>query len=132
MKSLWMRITVVVLALVFFFVAGWAFLYPYPDRRNIKYVFWKAGLYRLNLVQAEGEMILDPHRDNIVIGKTKAQLERRFGRLTPLADATEYARFCCQHGADCKDAMFLDDGPAPWMIVFQGDKAAELVLIKGC
>ena len=77
-------------------------------------------------------MISDPHRDNIVIGKTKAQLERRFGRLVPLADATEYAKFCCQHGADCKGAMFVDDGPAPWMIVFRGDKATALFLIKGC
>ena len=132
MKSLWMRTVVLVLVLMFVFFVGWAFMYPFPDQRNIKYVFWKAGLYRLNLAQAEGEMISDPHRDNIVIGKTKAQLERRFGRLIPLADATEYAKFCCQHGSECKNATFVDDGPALWMIVFRGDKATALFLMKGC
>ena len=126
------RILVILLLLVFAFVGGWILLYPSPDRRNIKYVLWKAGLYRLNLGEAEGEMISDPTRDRLVIGKTKAQLERKFGHLVPLANAPEYAKFCCRDGSDCDGALFIADGPEPWMIVFRGDKAAGLYLIKGC
>ena len=127
-----MRVVVLILLTVLVFFTGWVFMYPYPDSRNLKYVAWKAGLYGLPLGEAEGEMVGDPRRDSIVIGKTRAELERRFGRLVPLADATEYAKFCCSHGADCRNALFVEDGPAPWMIIFRNDKAVDLVLIKGC
>src|SRR5690348_9755071 len=101
MKSQALRIGAVFILAIIVFIGGWTLLYPSPDRRNIKYVLWKAGLYRMNLGQAEGIMILDPGRDDLVVGKTRAEIERRFGRLSPLSDASEYAKFCCAHGAAC-------------------------------
>jgi|SRR5215469_3163051 len=126
------RVIAIFCLLVFAFVGAWILLYPSPDRRNIKYVFWKAGFYKLSLNEAEGEMILDPHRDQLVLGKTKAELERRFGHLLPLSKAPEYAKFCCHDDSECEGALFIADGPAPWMVVFRGDRAVELVLFKGC
>jgi hypothetical protein len=61
------------------FFGGWALTYPSPDPKSIKYVFWKADLYRLNLDEATGTMVGDRHRDKLVVGKTKAQLRDKFG-----------------------------------------------------
>ena len=60
--------------LAFFIVAfvGWELTYPSEsDPKNLKYVLWKAGLYRMNLDSVTDTMIGDSGREKLVVGKTK-------------------------------------------------------------
>jgi hypothetical protein len=124
-----MRTLTGVLAVVFVFVAAWVLTYPDGDPKNIKYVLWKAGLYRMNT--AAGTMVGDRGRDELVVGKSKAQLRNKFGYLLTSADASEYLRGCYQN-SDWKGKQVLFIRQSPWMIAFDGDRATNLVLIKGC
>jgi hypothetical protein len=113
-------------------VMGWAVTYPSGnDPKNIKYVLWKSGLYSMNLDQATGTMIGDGSRERLVVGKTKVQLREKFGYLLPPADVSQYMEGCYQTSPwKNRDALFIRN--SPWMVIFDGDKATELVLIKGC
>jgi len=77
--------TTSIIVLVFFLVAvvgGWELTYwSESDPKNIKYVIWKTGLYRMNLDSVTGTMIGDPGREKLIIGKTKSELRKRFGYL---------------------------------------------------
>jgi hypothetical protein len=124
----------VVLALAFFIavVIGWAVTYPSDsDPKNIKYVLWKNGLYGMDIDSATRTMIGDRSREKLVIGKTKVQLQEKFGYLSTPADVSQYLRGCYQVSAwKDRDALFIRS--SPWIVIFNGDKAMELVLIKGC
>jgi hypothetical protein len=127
-----MRTLTGVFALVFVVIAIWVLTYPDDsDPKNIKYVCWKAGLYRMNLDTATGTMIGDGERDRLVVGKTRAQLRDRFGLLLTLDDASQYLKSCYQSsGWKEKDVLFIRQ--SPWMVVFHGDRATGLVLMKNC
>lgn len=125
-----MLISVIVVGVVVFF-GGWALTYPSPDPKSIKYVLWKADLYKLNLDEATGTMVGDPNRNKLVVGKTKGQLRDKFGPLLSPAEASLYVRGCYQNSS-WKDKNVLFIGQSPWMVVFDGDKATNLVLVKGC
>jgi hypothetical protein len=127
-----MRIVIIIIAIVLVFVAGWVLTYPSAgDPKNIKYVFWKAGLYRMNLDVATDTMIGDASRNKLVVGKTKLQLKNRFGYLLTVAETSQYLRGCYQSSPwNDREVLFIRQ--SPWMIVFDGDKATNLVLIKGC
>ena len=121
----------VIIGGIFAFFGCWALMYPSPDPKSIKYVLWKADLYKLNFDEATGTMVGDGNRDKLVVGKTKAQLRDKFGSLLSPADASQYLRECYQNSAwKDKDVLFI--GQSSWMVVFDGDKATTLVLIKGC
>jgi hypothetical protein len=127
-----MRIAIFLFALLVVCTGGWALLYPSSnDPKNIKYVFWKAGLYRVNLDAATAAMVGDPSRDKLVVGKTKAQLRNRFGSLLSPAEASAYLRGCYENSS-WKDRDVLFIGQSAWMVVFEADKATNLVLVKGC
>ena len=126
------RTVAVVLAFFTVMVIVWAVTYPSgSDPKSIKYVLWKNGLYRMNPDTATGTMIGDGNREKLVIGKTKVQLRERFGYLLTPENTSQYLRGCYQTSAwKDRDALFIRN--SPWMVIFEGDKAAELVLIKGC
>ncbi|HST10820.1 MAG TPA: hypothetical protein VLL05_10620 [Terriglobales bacterium] len=127
-----MLISVIIVVVVVIFFGGWALTYPSSsDPKNIKYVLWKTGLYKVSLDQAATAMVGDRHRDELVVGKTKAQLREKFGPLLSPADASPYLRGCYQNSSwRDKDVLFI--GQSSWMVVFDGDKATNLVLEKGC
>ncbi len=126
-----MRIVIVMFALVAICVGGWALVYPSPDPKNIKYVLWKAGFYEMNLDVATGTMVGDPNRDKLVVGKTKVQLRNKFGLLLLPADASPYLRGCYLNSSwKNREVVFI--GQSSWMLVLDGEKATNLVLIKGC
>ncbi len=120
--------------LAFFIVAflGWELTYPSEsDPKNLKYLLWKTGLYRMNLDSVTGTMIGDPGREKLVVGKTKSQLQERFGYLLPPTDASPYLRGCYQDSSwKNRDVLFIRK--SPWMVVFDSDRATELILVKGC
>jgi hypothetical protein len=115
-------------------LAARAAILTYPsesDPKNIKYVLWKSGLYGMNLDKATGTMIGDGSSDELVVGKTRAQLRERFGYLSTPADVSQYLRNCDQNSSwKGREVLFIRK--SPWMVVFDGDKATDLVLIKGC
>ena len=123
---------IVVLAFFIAAVACWELTYPSEgDPKNIKYVLWKTGLYQMNLDAVTGTMVGDPGREKLIVGKTKSQLQERFGYLLPPADASPYLRGCYQ-GSSWKNRDVRFIRKSPWMVVFDGDKASELILVKGC
>jgi len=132
MKSPLLRVAFIVIAVLVLSLALWSLTYPSSgDPKNIKYVLWKAGLYKLNPDVALAAMVGDPGRDGLVLGRSKAQLRKEFGVLLSPDDASVYLRSCYGNSSwKEKDVMFL--GPSFWMVVFDHDKATELVLIKGC
>lgn len=84
-----MLISVIIVVVVVLFFGGWAMTYPSSsDPKNMKYVLWKAGLYKVSLDQATTAMVGDRNRDELVVGKTKAQLRDKFGPLVSSAEAS--------------------------------------------
>jgi hypothetical protein len=126
------KVTVTVLVLIVAAAIGWQATYPSEsDPKNIKYVLWKHGLLAMNLDVATGTMIGDPGREKLIVGKTKLQLQQKFGYLPPPAEASSYLRGCYENSTwKNQDVLFIRK--SPWMIVFDGEKAKELVLVKGC
>lgn len=132
MRGLLIRIVIVTVVIISASIAAWALIYPsQSDPKNIKYVFWKAGFYRMNLDTAAGTMIGDSDRDKLVLGKTKQQLQEKFGYLLSPGDTSSYLRDCYQASPwKNRDVLFIRT--SPWMIVFDQGRATNLVLIKGC
>lgn len=113
------------------FVSIWLGLYPSEsDPKNIKYVLWKYGFYSMDLDIAADTMVGDAKRDSLVIGKTREQLKSKFGYLLALSEARPYLQSCHQQYWAGRDVMFIRQ--SNWMVVFDGDRAGNLVLIKGC
>jgi hypothetical protein len=107
-------------------------MYPSEnDPKNIKYVFWKVGLYRMDLDTAIGTMIGDRNREKLVIGKTKDQLRGKFGYLLAPSEAGPYMQTCYADSAWKEKATVLLLRRGPWMVKFDGDKATDLMLCKG-
>jgi len=106
---------------------AWAALYPSEgDPKNWKYVLWKHGLYAMNLDIGDGA-----GRDELVIGKSKAELQKQFGFLTAPAAASSYMQMCySQSAANGQDALVIRKSPS--IVIFQNDKAIDLILCKGC
>jgi hypothetical protein len=131
MKRLLSRILIGLFVLAAIVTAGWVLAYSdRGDPKNIKYVLWKHGLYPYTF-GFTGNMTHDSSAKELVIGKTKEQLERKFGKLVSLAEASlylkqEYEEYPYQQE---KDVCFIAE--SWWMVVFNGDKASDLVLCKG-
>jgi hypothetical protein len=132
MRKPGLRIALIALAFALVFLVGWSSMYPSPgDPKNMKYVLWKAGLYKMDPDDVLATMIGDPDRDKLVLGRTKEQLRNQFGPLLSPADASPYLQNCYQNSSwKDRDALFVRQ--SPWVIIFEGGKAAGLVLIKGC
>ncbi len=61
-------------------IGGWVALYPSSnDPKNIRYVLWKAHLLAWDLDLATYALAFDPDRNGLVLGKTKSELEGKFG-----------------------------------------------------
>ncbi len=126
-----MLISVIILVVAVVFFGGWALTYRAGDPKNIRYVLWKADLFKLDLNQATAAMVGDPNRDKLVVGKTKAELRDKFGPLLSPAQASPYLTGCYQNSSwKNRDVLFI--GQSSWMVVFDGARATNLVLIKGC
>jgi hypothetical protein len=110
-------------------ISVWSVAYSGEDPRNIKYLLWKAGLYKMNIDSATFTMVRDSGRDKLVVGKTKEELQSKFGTLLTLEQVSQYYREGYNLGWKGKDVLFIRN--SPWMIVFDHGRATELVLMKG-
>lgn len=123
--------TVALIVVASAFFGGWALIYPSPDPRSLSYVSWKAGFHSMDLDLAAQTMIGDPSREKLVVGKTVSELQERFGTLREASEASEYLRNCYQN-SPWKDNKVLFIRKTAWMVIFEGERATDLVLIKGC
>jgi hypothetical protein len=128
-RPLLIPLTFIVAVATFF--GGWELTYPSDsDPKNFRYVFWKAGVWKMNLDTATATMVGDANRDKLVVGKSVSELRERFGFLLNPSQTTEYLRSCNQTPT-WKDQKVLFLRNSPWMVVFEGDRATNLVLCKG-
>ena len=82
---------ILALAVAFLTVAAWMLTYPSAgDPKNLRYVFWKAGVYKLDPDVVTETMIGDSDRDRIVVGKSEVQLKDLFGYLVAPPEASPY------------------------------------------
>ena len=125
-------IFIISVAFVLIVLGGWEWTYPSDsDPKSLGYLLWKAGLYKMNLTTATGIMVGDSGSKKLIVGKTIPELERRFGTLLTPSGTSQYNRGCYQDSY-WKDNKVLFIRNSPWMLVFDGDKASDLVLMKGC
>ena len=123
---------VTIVALGVLFVTAWAGAYSgEADPKNIKYILWKHNLYEISHEQVIATMIGDRYRNRLVVGKTNLQLRDRFGPLLSAEGTSPYNKWCYENSG-WKDKRVLFIAESPWMVVFDGDRATDLVLIKGC
>jgi len=109
----------------------WQIAYPdHSDPKNLRYQLWKMRCATFNLDEACGTMIGDTSREKLVLGKSKSQLEQRFGFLTKPEEAGPYlGGFYKKSSWNGRDVLFIRH--SPWMVVFENGKASDLVLVKG-
>lgn len=129
-----MIVTTILFFVVSVFFGGWMITYPSTaDPKNLGYVLWKAGIYRMNLDKVTEAMVGDgdPEKNKIVIGKTESELRKEFGYLVVPSQASPYLKRCYQTSY-WKDQSVLFIRNSQWMVVFRDGKASDLILIKGC
>jgi len=131
-KSLARRIVIMLSSAAILTAAAWTSVHRSgEDPRSLKYVLWKHHLYKLDPDTAIHAMILDTDRDRLAVGKTKAELLDQFGFLMPAADASPILRDCYESSPwNEKSVLFIRT--SAWMVVFEGDRGSELVLMKDC
>jgi len=112
-------------------LAGWQLLIVGPgDPRDLRYQAWKLGVYPLRIDDALDIMIRDPHRNSVVIGKTKDQLANRFGFVSS-AQGNSYVRYCFDNSPyRGKSVLFIRN--SNWMVLMNDGIADGLLLAKGC
>ena len=99
------------------------------DPKNLRYLLWKMGIASMDLDQVCATMSHDSS-DKLVLGKSKAQLEQRFGFLTKPENAEPYLDESYKNSwFSGKDVLFIRH--SPWAIVFENGKATNLILVKG-
>ena len=106
-------------------------LRPDPiEATSVRYWAWKHGLVKMNLDRALNEMVNDPGRDSIVLGKTEAELRAKFGFTLPVEQASPYVQYCYKNSQYTKSHVVMLRH-SNWMVLMRG-KAAELLRVSGC
>lgn len=126
------RISLTLALLLIVAIGLWQAAYHGPgDRKDLRYQAWKLGIYPMNLDQATGTMVSDIWPDRLVVGKSREDLVKRFGYVTPLNQASDYVKYCYFNSPYYgKEVVILRR--SNWMVVMQNGRATNLVLLKGC
>jgi hypothetical protein len=111
-------------------VWAWTATFEDDDPKNIHYVLWKWGLVSIDLDRAVAIMSHDNPK-HLVVGKSKEELRKEFGYLRSMDEAAPYLRDCVLRSPwKDKSVMFLRS--TDLIVVFDGDKATDVLLGKGC
>jgi hypothetical protein len=125
------RLTLIAVALSSVVLGSFAAADLTDDSTAHRYERWKRGRGTLTRDEAMYQMLTDPERDALVVGKTRRELAERFGPLRELAEASPYERdYCFDLHFRPADVAFLAENM--WMVVFEHGRATNLVLLKGC
>src|SRR5471032_941822 len=96
-----------ILVLIVAVLGIWQAIYHDPyDPKNMHYVLWKHHLASMDLDRASAIVLYHDHQE-LIVGKTRQQLERRFGYLKSPAEVRPYLRDYCWAARPGSDAMFL-------------------------
>lgn len=77
-------------------------------------------------------MIGDSNREGLVIGKSRSQLEQKFGYLTPIEKASPYDQSVWRSlSIDTRNNEVVVLRDSTWLVVFSNGRAVQLVLVKG-
>ena len=101
------------------------------ERTTVRYWAWKHGLVQMDLDRAVDEMVNDPGRDGLVVGKTEPQLRAKFGFTLPVEQASLYVQYCYKNSQYTKDQVFMLRH-SNWMVLMRDNKAAQLIRVSGC
>jgi len=108
------------------------FLRPDPiEATSVRYWAWKHGLVKMDLDRALDEMVNDPGRDSIVLGKTEAELRAKFEFTLPVEQASPYVQYCYKNSQYTKSQVVMLRH-SNWMVLMRDGKAAELLRVSGC
>ena len=108
------------------------FLRPDPiEATSARYWAWKHGLVQMDLDRALDEMVNDTGRDRLVLGKTKPELDAKFGFTIPVEQASSYVQYCYKNSQYTTSHVFMLRH-SNWMVLMQGNKAAKLIRVSGC
>ena len=101
------------------------------EATSMRYWAWKHGLVQMDLDRALDEMVNDPSRDSLVLGKTEPELRAKFGFTLPVEQASSYVQYCYKNSQYTKDQVFMLRH-SNWMVLMQNGKAAKLLRVSGC
>jgi hypothetical protein len=129
-KSRW----IVLVATLLCGVALVVILFNRPDPSEAtsgRYWAWKRGLAKMDADRALAEMVNDPNRDGIVVGKTEPELVSKFGFTVPVEQASSYVQYCYKNSPYTTSHVFMLRH-SNWMVLMRDNKAAALLLVSGC
>jgi hypothetical protein len=131
-KTTWLTAIAALPLLLALGLAVWQVMYPGPyDDKSLRYRAWKIGIPLLTQDQGLETMVIDPHRNDLVIGKTEVQLAKRFGYVTPMDHASDYVQYCFKNSPYWgREAIVLRN--SAWMVLMKNSRAYDLVPAKGC
>jgi hypothetical protein len=98
---------------------------------SVRYWAWKHGILKMDLDQALVEMVNDPSRDRIVLGKTESELNAKFGFTLPPEQASSYVQYCFKN-SQYNTSQVLMLRSSNWMVLMQNGKVAQLLRVSGC
>ena len=112
-------------------LAAWETFYYGPyEHKDLRDQSWKLGVYPLKIDGALETMVVDPHRDTLVLGKTKEQLESKFGYVSSIGNNSYVSH--CYNNSSYRGTSALIIRDSNWMVVMKDGRAVKLVLAKGC
>ena len=120
----------IIVAVLLLVVVGWEALYPDKyDPKNIHYVLWKWHLAPIDLDRAVSTMHHDRASEQMILGKSEAEVTKRFGYLLPPEKAPSCFRAESEGVASPGDkALFLRK--SDYLIIFRNDVAVRVVLLN--
>lgn len=101
------------------------------EATSVRYWAWKHGLVQMDLDRALNEMVNDPGRDSIVVGKTEPELRAKFGFTLPVDQASSYVQYCYKNSPYTTSHVFMLRH-SNWMVLMRDGKAAQLLRVSGC
>jgi hypothetical protein len=111
------------------FLGLWSLQYRDGDPKSIAYIGWEANLLPMEPLKALSIMTHGPNSDRLVLGKTKPQLQQRFGYVLTADQVGPYLRNYCAASRPGANVLFLNS--SNFMVVMNNKRAVELVLCKG-
>jgi hypothetical protein len=107
-------------------------LRPDPiEATSVRYWAWKHGFVKMNLDQALNQMVNDPGRDRLVVGKTEPELRAKFGYTLPVEQASPYVQYCYKNSQYTQDQVFMLRH-SNWMVLMRNGRAVKLLQVSGC
>ena len=129
-KGRWFTLPIIVLCGVV--LVAVMFLRRDPtEATSVHYWAWKHGLVQMDLDRALDEMVNDPGRESLVLGKTEPELRAEFGFTLPVEQASPYVQYCYENSQYTKDHVVMLRH-SNWMVLMRDNKAAQLIRVSGC